>query len=399
MINFKILLTSSIVLFAACSNNNNKSDSQFINRTPSLPIETSLVIGLEGEADSISQILGEPVSVVTDKEENIYIGDKASLSIKVFDNEGNYIKSLGRRGRGPNEFHDINFMGFTSDSNLIVLDRGNFRYTTITTSGEYIDHYTIDFENQFYLQGIDSLDDKIVGLYLYQGKANEPEFSDLYTRHFFRILSQDLETKYEEFGPFNELGITDSFGWLVNAIYQGSFKINQNSRELFFSPGIYSGKIYAYKENKNEDWFLYKTFTGSQPRGEPYITYSTEKEYQENEDFPAVWTISFSGAVHRGRLFSVNMGLFVLPDKNEVVHFYGEWREGNVTLEQGNPLDVFVQLFDSNGNVLQQSYLFSLEYDQVPTYPFVSWMDKNNNFYLIDYSGSAPLVRRFSLGF
>ncbi len=396
MLRNQIILILTILLIIACGDNSH-SNIKPVDRTRTIELGNELVIGLENEADSVSQILGEPVGVVTDKEGNIYIGDKASLTIKVFDKDGNYLKSLGGRGRGPNEFHDISFMGLTQENNILVLDRGNFRYTTITKEGEYVDSYTIKFENQFYLKGIDFVDDKLLGLYLKQGSTQEPGFADLYKRSFFKIMSKDLETKYAEFAPFYELGIEDSFGWVTNALYQGSFAVNHRLKEIYFSPGIYTGDIYVYREESNGDWKLDQTFNGTPTHFKPYVTYNTESEYESNKDYPAVSRTSFSGAAHRGRVYSINTGLFVLPAKKKVIHFYGEWREGDVSMEEGNPLDIFVQIFDRDGNILQQSYLFSLEYDRTPRYPFVNWMDKDENFYLIDYSDSAPVVRRFNL--
>lgn len=237
MLNNHLLLFLLLLFITACGAEQQNSKS--VDRTRTIEIGNELVIGLENEADSVAQILGQPVGVVTDEEGNIYIGDKASLSIKVFDKDGNYLKSLGRRGRGPNEFHDINFMGAAPENNILVLDRGNFRYTTITKEGEYVSDYVIKFENQFYLEDVAYLDDKLIGLYLYQGSAEERDYSDLYERNFFRILTPDLNEKTSEFGPFHDLNISDSFGWISSALYQGSFTLDRKKNYLLFPWDLY----------------------------------------------------------------------------------------------------------------------------------------------------------------
>lgn len=384
-----------ILLFTACSDNS--SDKKPVNRIPTIEIENELLIGLESEADSVTQILGQPVGIVTDKDGNIYIGDKASLTIKVFDEDGNYLKSLGGRGRGPNEFHDINFMGIAPNDNILVLDRGNFRYTTISKDGEYVSHYVIKFENQFYLKDVADLDNKLIGLYLYQGIAEESDYSDLTERNFFRVLSENIEQKEYEFGPMNDLELNDIFSWVYTQLYQGSFALNKKGKTIYFSPAIYTGIIYTYKKKNDKEWEFGEKIQGTTPFSTPYILYNSAAEYEENNDYPSVRMISYSGDAHIGRVYSIDAGIHFLPEKEQVIHFYGEWREGDVSMEDGNLLDLSVQIFDLDGNIIDQSYLYSLTYDMQPYYPIVNWMDKEGNFYLIDYVNSIPVVRRFAL--
>lgn len=390
-----IIISLFLLLFTSCNNRN--SNTKAVDRIPEIDFETDLVIGLENEADSVSQILGEPVGVVTDKEGNIYIGDKASLTIKVFDKDGTYLKSLGGRGRGPNEFHDISFIGLTHDKNILVLDRGNFRYTTITKEGKYVSDYVIKFENQFYLEDVHYLDDMLIGLYFYQGSAEEPNYSDLTERNFFRVLSKDLERKEYEFAPLSDLELDDVFGWVYTQLYQGSFALDNKSRTIYFSPPIYTGKIYSYKKENDDLWKLRTQFQGTSPYFTPYIAYTSTAEFEESSDYPNVRKMAYSGDWHMGRIYSISAGIYFLPKKEQIIHFYGEWREGDVSMEDGNMLDLSVQVFDSDGNIIDQSYLFSLPYDRQPFYPIVNWVDEEENFYLIDYVDSAPVVRRFAL--
>lgn len=395
MLRNQIILFLNILLLIACSNNN--SDTKPVDRIPTIETLNELIIGLENEADTVAQILGQPVGIVTDKEGNIYIGDKASLTIKVFDKEGNYLKSLGGRGRGPNEFHDISFMGLTNDDNILVLDRGNFRYTTITKEGEYVSDYIIKFENQFYLKDIGYLDDKLIGLYLYQGIVEEPDYSDLTNRNFFRVLSKDLEEKEYEFAPLSDLQLNDIFSWVYTQLYQGSFALDEGLSTIYFSPAIYTGTIYSYKNENDTEWKLTKKVQGTSPHFTPYIPYNSTAEYKENSDYPSTRMMAYSGDWHRGRIYSIDAGIHFLPEKEQIAHFYGEWREGDVSMEDGNLLDLSVQIFDLDGNIVDQSYLFSLPYEMQPYVPIVNWVDREENFYLIDYIDSAPVVRRFAL--
>ncbi|MDR9417752.1 6-bladed beta-propeller [Gracilimonas sp.] len=395
MLRDQIIVSLILLLFTAC--NNKQSKTKTVERARTIDIERELVIGLENEADSAAQILGQPVGVVTDKEENIYIGDKASLTIKVFDKDGNYLKSLGGRGRGPNEFHDINFMGVTPENNILVLDRGNFRYTTITKEGEYVSNYVIKFENQFYFKDADFIDNKIIGLAYSQASAIESDYSDLPKREFLKIMSTDLDEIEYEFAPLSDLEIDDTFSWVYTLLYQGSFTLNKESEIIYFSPGIYTGSIYSYKKVNDVEWELNNKIEGTSPYSNPYILYHSTAEYEENSEYPSARMIGYSGDSHKGRVHSIDAGIHFLPQRRQVVHFYGEWREGDVSMEDGNLLDLSVQIFDLDGNIVDQSFLYSLPYDRQPYYPIVNWVDEEENFYMIDFIDSTPVVRRFAL--
>ena len=53
---------------------------------------------------------------------NIFIPDIEEHNIKVFDKNGKYIKTMGRKGQGPGEFQYISHIDFLSNGNMIVVD-------------------------------------------------------------------------------------------------------------------------------------------------------------------------------------------------------------------------------------------------------------------------------------
>lgn len=379
----------------ACSETDKASKT--IDRTPTIPIETDLVIGRDDAPDSLEYILGEPVAVRTDEAGNIYIADRASLTVKVFDANGNYLRSMGGRGRGPTEFHDINFMERTPEGHFLFLDRGNLRYTTLTKSGEFVSGNTINLADQFYLKGVEYYDDKLLALYLKTSLIDKENPREHFSREFFHTYSPDLQTRYASFGPFHLTGITETFPWNMISTYNGSFDLTKSPRMLVFSLGIYTGSLYVFREKEEHHWELDTTWTGTSPHAEPYLIYETEEQYNAAADYPGATWLIFSGTMGRGKLNSLDAGIFYLPAREQIVHFYAEWREVNKTLEEGNLLDLSVQVFDLEGNILDQSYLLSMKYGRQYFYNLVNWMDEQENFYLLDYSNGEPAVRRFTL--
>lgn len=68
----------------------------------SIKIEKDLEFGTSNEI-----VLGEFSSFSVDEQNRVYIADRNQTKVFVFDAEGNYLSSIGRRGEGPAEFTAI----------------------------------------------------------------------------------------------------------------------------------------------------------------------------------------------------------------------------------------------------------------------------------------------------
>ncbi len=394
--NFKLIFVLGALIVFICSCTFQESTKKEIDRQPSITMKSNLIIGKNSESDSLEIVLGEPVAIRSDSN-YIFIADRSSSNVKVFDKKGKYIRSFGRRGRGPAEFHDISFMEITPSGDLMFLDRNNLRYTILTRQGEYVWSQTIRLNDQFYFKGVQFLDKVMIGMYISAKSTSLSKSSEVYDRPIFHVFSTDMKTKYSSFGEFNQLGIEDWFGWNTISIFVGSMDYDDQLNKLLFSPGIYTGSLYVYEKDKEDKWSLSSTFSGTPPHSDPYILYDTDTQYESAKKYPGVTKISFAGKSGRGKLNSMNAGVFYLPNRKQIVQFYAEWREGDVTLEDGNLLDLSMQLFDLEGNLIEQSYLTSMQIRSRTNQALVNWMDEDENFYMIDYSTGKPLVIRFTL--
>ncbi len=69
--------------------------------------------------DSDDVLIGNIVGIVVDEQGRVFIADNQQHSILVFDADGNFVATIGRKGQGPGEFQDIN--AITANSNRLYI--------------------------------------------------------------------------------------------------------------------------------------------------------------------------------------------------------------------------------------------------------------------------------------
>ncbi len=382
-----------LLLLSACSPDQEEADSE---RPQTIEWQSDLAIGLPDQ--SIDHQLARPLAVRTDSEGNIYIADQGSLEIKVFDRDGAYLRSIGGRGRGPGEFLSMELVELTPEEHFVVMDRGNLKYITITKEGEFVESHPYNMSDQFYPQAIRYLvNENLLALFFNTSSREETPIED---RDLFHIASRDFQERKESFFPIKQV---DTKNRLLHGFMQwhpGSFLLLDGEEKLVFTPSTYLGKFFVY-QNRNGQWEFDGAFRGIEPNIEPFEVFDSFTRYQralENRIARAT-RISHGGEAFMGRQLSMDGGLFQL-DGDRLIHFYLEWREGYERAEESDrhPLDLYTQVFDLQGNVLLHDFLFTItDKERSIKKPLVNWMDREGDFYLIEYPEDIPVVRRFSL--
>jgi hypothetical protein len=103
-------------------------------------IEDLSVGGEDGEGASLIQT---PIDIDADLSGKIYILDYRDASIRQFDGNGSFIRSLGRKGQGPGEFEGPVSMEVVPNGNVIIIDKSQMRLTIIAPNGDFIKSVTL----------------------------------------------------------------------------------------------------------------------------------------------------------------------------------------------------------------------------------------------------------------
>lgn len=82
--------------------------------------------------------LGRFTDVATDSDGNVYIADSDQSNIKVFKPNGDFLKTLGREGKGPGEFTNIQKI-LISDSSLYLYDDSQKRIVVFNIDSSEIE--------------------------------------------------------------------------------------------------------------------------------------------------------------------------------------------------------------------------------------------------------------------
>ncbi len=90
--------------------------------------EYSKVLELGSSSDELDYIFVFPNFIVTDSSENIYKSDYRLRVIRKYNKEGEFLKNIGRKGRGPGEYSEIITLLLDQVAQeLVVFDRTNVK--------------------------------------------------------------------------------------------------------------------------------------------------------------------------------------------------------------------------------------------------------------------------------
>jgi hypothetical protein len=115
-----------------------------IIKNPKEPMYGENIFNLEeelsiGEAEVREEyIFSDIADIAVDREERIYILDSKKSHINVFNKMGEFVKTIGKEGQGPEEMQCPTSLQVTSQNEIIVNDRGARKLHFFTLDGNFL---------------------------------------------------------------------------------------------------------------------------------------------------------------------------------------------------------------------------------------------------------------------
>lgn len=202
------IITSIIFLFLLSCNLKEKERIESIIIDPDKQEKFNDLSGMLQDSIKIIQLettnecLIAEVTKVEVRNEEIFISDRINQKIFVFNSNGKYLKSIGKRGNGPGEIRNLGDFTFVEDS-LFVQDGYGKKYLIYNTNGDYLGslpytthhHDVISYDNILYF----------VSNYFYSELG------------FYNLFRYDLATKKtNSYIPFDEKINKNNSAWGLN---------------------------------------------------------------------------------------------------------------------------------------------------------------------------------------
>jgi hypothetical protein len=146
-----IVIILSIAVMMSCTQNENEwkgtieeKDGVILVKNPREPmyeegilsIHSDLTIGENTEDENYAfNIIG---GIEVDDRENIYILDRISTTIKVFNKRGEFLRTFGKTGQGPGEMQRPSFLQITEEEELVIGDPSTRRLIYFSLQGDFL---------------------------------------------------------------------------------------------------------------------------------------------------------------------------------------------------------------------------------------------------------------------
>ena len=181
-------------------------------------------------------ILASIHDLQVDEEGNIYICDFLDNCVKVYDQNGKFLRRIGNKGQGPGELFGPGKIAISPNNKIYIIESGNMRISLFNLYGDFI--------SSFYFSGTpfdmicDPSGNLIISYMIFK---------------FYNLHKKELRERL--FDIYNENGnLIDSFGKPTifaehpKAIYYSSVILEKNERNFVFTY-VYPYKIDFYDFN------------------------------------------------------------------------------------------------------------------------------------------------------
>jgi len=350
-----------------------------------------LVLGDDEDAAN-EYLFVSPQHICTDRQNNIYVADKYSAQIRIFDQKGRFVKAIGQKGKGPGEFEDIAAMTIAHNNDLLIVDRLNRRFTRFRKFGSDFIMYSIPVQSTidpFFMQPFG----RRAFILGYLAGPITDDANSMRNVDMFHIYTNDFRSIKESC-----ISATDIWNF-NNRFERAQSRANSlncavvDSNSIIVAPKFYEGILYKYEKVSNI-WKMtkvqgkvpYKKSYDERPATKTNVRSDIENARKSGHNFMILTDKDRRYFVYvRNR----SVGLFQL-NNGQIVHFS--------IMENDKDKAIFgLDIFTKNGK--------HIGYGEMKHFPLrgndvfgikVLWKDVNDHFYISD-TRDIPVIRCFSL--
>jgi len=162
-----------------------KNPKEPMHSEPVLELTEDLII--RGSEEDEEQMFQSINVLDVDEAGQFYILDEQAANIKIFDQNGDFVKTIGRKGQGPGEFGMPISLFLSPQRNIIVNDMGQRKIQYFDREGNYLKEFSIADKFLFFGPMVTSGGDLIVTYTIPQEKPVtvlqklDPEFESILT--------------------------------------------------------------------------------------------------------------------------------------------------------------------------------------------------------------------------
>ncbi|MFO7810291.1 MAG: 6-bladed beta-propeller [Candidatus Delongbacteria bacterium] len=186
---FILIALSTLIFITSCAKKADSFREEKVNGVthyinPATPADPSAGLNLkklftissENQTDTAAY-MKRPMSITEDSSGNIFILDVMSMSVKKFDSQGNFIKSIGRSGQGPGELNYPSFLYIKNDT-LSVLSAPSRKVSKFDLDGNFYADRIIEQEADLQNTKI-SRDNSKIASYIVKQIQKEGQMPDI----------------------------------------------------------------------------------------------------------------------------------------------------------------------------------------------------------------------------
>jgi len=185
-------------------------------KNPATPMHGATTLDLEeewvlGGWDDDENIFGVITAIIQDDQGNLYMLDSQLTEIRVYDPDGNFLRTIGREGEGPGEFQNAFSMFNLPGGNIGVLQSFPTKIVMLTPEGEPAGEFPLPDT---------------------EGEGFRVLFSARYAGDNLALLYGMNQPSQEKFSQLNRLALVSADGTSESLLHEQSSTMNFASPEI-----------------------------------------------------------------------------------------------------------------------------------------------------------------------